>query len=366
VTDLLALTAELVDIPSVSHEEERIASFAESELRRQPGLAVTRLGDNVIARTALGRAERVVLAGHLDTVPPAGNARARVEGDVCYGVGSVDMKGGVAVLLALAREVVEPRYDLTYVLYACEEVEKRYSGLAAIDAARRDLLAADAALLLEPTNAAVEAGCQGVMRLVVTTRGRAAHVAYPWMGENAVHRLGAVLIAAAGFADRRPVLDGREYRESLQVVWAEGGDAAKGNVVPDRATARLSHRFAPDRRGDEAFASIEALLGPALDYSRGDSLEIEETSAPAPPSLGHPILAALVAASGRAPGAKLGWTDVSHFATRGVPATNFGPGDPFLCHHADEHVSRGELDLAYATLRSLLAGSWRFTDGAGR
>ena len=354
MTDLLALVAELVDIPSVSHDEVAIAGFVESELRRVGGLEVTRLGDNVVARTTLGRAGRVVLAGHLDTVPPAGNERARLEGDTCHGVGSVDMKGGVAVLLALARDLVEPRHDLTYVLYACEEVERRYSGLAAVDAARPDLLDGDAALLLEPTRAAVEAGCQGVMRLVVTVRGTAAHVAYPWMGENALHRLGAVLGRAAAFADRRPVLDGCEYHESLQTVWAEGGARARANVLPDLATALLSHRFAPDHDADQAFAAISALLGPALDDARGDSIEIEETSAPAPPSLRHPILAALVAASGAAPRAKLGWTDVSHFAARGMPATNFGPGDPTLCHHADEHISRGELDAAYSTLRSLL------------
>jgi succinyl-diaminopimelate desuccinylase len=354
VTDLLALVAGLVDTPSVSHDEAAIASFVESELRSVDGLEVVRLGDNVVARTALGRAKRVVLAGHLDTVPSSGNERARIERDVCYGLGAVDMKGGVAVLLALARELVAPVYDLTYVLYVCEEVEQRYSGLGALEGARPDLLAADAALLLEPTGGVVEAGCQGVMRLVVTTRGNAAHVARPSMGDNALHRLGAVLAAAAGFADRHPVLDGCEYRESLQAVWADGGSRQRANVVPDLATALFSHRFAPDRDGDEALAAVEALLGPVLDYRAGDTIDVEEVDAPAPPNLGDPFLAALVAASGAPARAKLGWTDVSHFARRGVPATNFGPGDPNLCHHPDEHISRGELDATYATLRSLL------------
>jgi succinyl-diaminopimelate desuccinylase len=355
VTDLLALVAELVDTPSVSHDEAAIASFLESELRSVHGLEVVRLGDNVVARTALGRAKRVVLAGHVDTVPPAGNERSRIERGVCHGLGAVDMKGGVAVLLALARALVEPAYDLTYVFYACEEVEHRYSGLAAVDGARPDLLAADAAILLEPTGGVVEAGCQGVMRFVVTTRGTAAHVARPSMGDNALHRLGAVLAAAAGFGDRHPVLDGCEYRESLQAVWADGGSRQRANVVPDRAAALFSYRFAPDRDGDEALAAVQALLGPVLDYPAGDTIDVEEVEAPAPPSLGHPFLAALVAASGALPRAKLGWTDVSHFARRGVPATNFGPGDPDLCHRPDEHISRGELDATYATLRSLLA-----------
>ena len=355
MTDLLALVAELVDTPSVSHDEAAIASFVASELRAC-GLEVVRLGDNVVARTALGRAKRVVLAGHLDTVPPSGNERARIEGDVCHGLGTVDMKGGVAVLVALARALVEPVYDLTYVFYVCEEVEHRYSGLEAVDGARPDLLAADAALVLEPTGGVVEAGCQGVMRFVVTTRGTAAHVARPAMGDNALHRLGAVLAAAAGFADRHPVLDGCEYRESLQAVWADGGSRQRANVVPDRAAALFSHRFAPDRDGEEALAAVEALLGPALDYRAGDTIEVEEVDAPAPPSLGDPLLAALVAASGAPARAKLGWTDVSHFARRGVPATNFGPGDPDLCHHPDEHISRAELEATYATLRSLLGG----------
>lgn len=354
MTDLLALAAELVDIPSVSHDEAAIAGFVESELRRADRLEVTRLSDNVVARTALGRARRVVLAGHLDTVPPVGNGRARVEGDTCYGVGSVDMKGGVAVLIALARDLIEPVCDLTYVLYACEEVERQYSGLAAVDEARPDLLEGEVALVLEPTGSIVEAGCQGVMRLVVTTRGTAAHVARPWMGENAIDRLGAVLVRASEFSDRRPVIDGCEYHESLQTVWAEGGSRTRANVVPDRASALLSHRFAPDRDADQALEAISALIGPALDTAAGDSIEVEEVDAPAPPRLDHPLFAALVAASGAAPRAKLGWTDVSHFAGKGLPATNFGPGDPDLCHHADEHVSRGELETVFRTLRGLL------------
>ncbi len=357
MTDLLELTAELVDIPSVSHDEAAIAGFVESELRGAGQLEVVRIGDNVVARAAPRRDARVVLAGHLDTVPPAGNQRARIEDDTCYGLGSVDMKGGVAVLMALARRLVEPRYDLTYVFYACEEVERRYSGLAAVDAARPDLLEADAALLLEPTGAVVEAGCQGVMRLILTTRGAAAHVARPWAGENALHRLGAALVRVSEFADRRPVLDGCEFHESLQAVWAAGGARSKANVVPDQATALLSYRFAPDRDPEQAFTAMKALLGSALDYSAGDSIEIEEVDSAAPPGLAHPILAALVAASGAEPRAKLGWTDVAHFVERGIPATNFGPGDPALCHHADEHVSRGELEAVYTTLRTVLGGA---------
>ena len=352
MSDLFALTSEIVDIPSVSHDEAAIASFVERALSQVEGLEVVRIGDNVIARTELGRNERVVLAGHLDTVPAAGNEHARIDGDRLYGLGSADMKGGVAVALALARRPWAPRYDLTYVFYACEEVGRKESGLAVVDEERPDLLVGDAAILLEPTSAVVEAGCQGVMRLVLTTQGRRAHVARPWMGENAIHRLGAALVRVASFEERRPVLDGCEYRESLQAVRVEGGVA--GNVVPDRAVAELSHRFAPDRETTAAFAAIEQLVGPALDPSLGDSLDIWEVDDPAPPSLDHPVLSALVERSGAPPRAKLGWTDVSYFAGKGIPAANFGPGDPQLAHRPDEFVTRADLERVHATLFALL------------
>lgn len=354
MTDLLSLTAQLVDIASVSRNEAAIASFIERELSVVDGLEVVRIDDNVVARTELGREERVVLAGHLDTVPAAGNERAHIDGDRLYGLGSADMKGGVAVELELARALSEPRYDLTFVFYACEELGHAESGLAAVDAERPDLLVGDAAILLEPTGAVVEAGCQGVMRLVLTTQGRRAHVARPWMGDNAIHRLGAALVRVASFEARRPVLDGCEYRESLQAVRVEGGVA--GNVVPDRAVADLSYRFAPDRDTATAFSAIEELVAPALDSSVGDALDIVEVDDAAPPSLDHPVLAGLVVASGVEPRAKLGWTDVAHFAQKGIPAANFGPGDPQLAHRPDEFVSRDDLERVHATLRALLDG----------
>jgi succinyl-diaminopimelate desuccinylase len=338
----------------LSGEETAIAGYVADAISGVGDLEITRVGDNVIARTDLGRESRLVLAGHLDTVPAAGNDHARIEGDRCLGLGSTDMKGGVAVALELARSVLRPRVDVTFVFYACEETGRTNSGLAAVDEARPDLLVGDAAILLEPTSAVVEAGCQGVMRLALRTQGRRAHVARPWTGMNAIHRLGKALERVAAFEERRPVLDGCEYRESLQAVSVEGGVA--GNVVPDLAIARLSYRFAPDRDTPSAFAAIEALVGPALDSSIGDALDIEEVDIAAPPSLGHPRLAELVERSGAPPRAKLGWTDVAHFAERGIPAANFGPGDPELAHRPDEFVTRGDLDRVYATLRSLLEG----------
>ncbi len=353
-TDLLALTAELVDIPSVSGNEATIASYVANALANVDDLELTRVADNVVARTRLDAQSRLVLAGHLDTVPAAGNDKAHIDGDKCLGLGSADMKGGVAVALELARRISSPRVDVTFVFYACEETGRANSGLAAVHEQRPDLLAGDAAILLEPTAAVVEAGCQGVMRLALRTQGRRAHVARPWTGMNAIHRLGKALERVAAFEERRPVLDGCEYRESLQAVSVEGGVA--GNVVPDLAVAHLSYRFAPDRDTPSAFAAVEQLVGPALDPSIGDALDIEEVDIAAPPSLDHPLLAQLVERSGGSPRAKLGWTDVAHFAEHGIPAANFGPGDPELAHRPDEFVTRHDLERVYATLWSLLQG----------
>jgi succinyl-diaminopimelate desuccinylase len=339
----------------VSGNEAVIATYVERALAVVDGLETTRLGDNVVGRTQFGRESRLVLASHLDTVPAAGNDRARIDGDRCFGVGSADMKGGVAVALELARRISSPGVDVTFVFYACEETGRANSGLAAVDEARPDLLEGDAAIVLEPTAAVVEAGCQGVMRMALRTQGRRAHVARPWTGINAIHRLAAALERVTAFEERRPVIDGCEYRESLQAVSVEGGVA--GNVVPDLAVAHLSYRFAPDRDTPSAFAAIEALIGPALDPAIGDALDIEEVDVAAPPSLDHPLLAELVAKSAAPARAKLGWTDVAHFAERGIPAANFGPGDPELAHRPDEFVTRADLERVHATLQSLLAGA---------
>jgi succinyl-diaminopimelate desuccinylase len=349
---LLELTGELVDIPSVSHNEARAAEFVAGALAGLRHLEIKRIGDNVVARTSLGRPRRLLIAGHLDTVPPNGNDRALVGADRCSGLGAVDMKGGLAVMLELARTVSEPAVDVTYVWYACEEVEQRFSGLLEIDNARPDLLAADAAGLGEPTGAAVEAGCQGVLRVAVHLGGERAHAARSWMGLNAIHRLGRLLERVDAFVERRPVLGGCEYRESLQAVRVVGGVA--NNVVPDEARLVLSHRFAPDRTMDEAFEALCELLAPAVDKSHGDTIDLEDFAVPAAPNLDDPMLAALVDASSQPPRAKLGWSDVSFFSARGVPAANFGPGDPTLAHSAGEWVGREDLEAVAAALERLL------------
>ncbi len=346
MTDLVALTAALVDIPSVSHNERAITDHLADRLAGAPWLDVTRVGDNLVARTQLGRAQRLVLGGHTDTVPANGNERARIDGDVLWGLGSCDMKGGVAVMLDLALTVPEPAIDVTYVFYECEEIDSKYNGVERLFRERPDLLAGDAALLAEPTGAMVEAGCQGTMRAVVTQRGVRAHSARPWLGVNAIHRLGPVLSACAAYEGRRVEIDGCLFLEAISAVGIEGGVA--GNVVPDRATVDLNHRFAPDRTPAEAEASLRQVVGEV------DEFEVVDFAVPALPGLGHPLLRSLVEASGGPPRAKLGWTDVARFASRGVPATNFGPGDPNVAHAADERTTRAELEKVHSVLKSLL------------
>ena len=348
---LFGLTTALVAIPSVSHFEGPMADAVEAALRLCPWLEVQRVGDNVVARTDLGRRHRVLLAGHLDTVPPVdGNEEPRIVDDVLYGVGSADMKGGLAVFLHLAGTIPEPAVDVTWCFYACEEVDQEFSGLRHLWEHRPDLLEADAAILGEPTGGVVEAGCQGTLRVRISLAGRRAHTARPHTGRNAIHRMAPLLSAVAGYQSRRPVLDGCEYVEQLQAVEVSGG--VSGNVVPDEASLVVNHRFAPDRTPADAEARLQELLGTHLEPE--DRWELTDASPGAPPSLDHPVLAGLVAATGTGPVAKQGWTDASSLWAHGIPAANFGPGDPLLAHTPDEHVSAGDLDRTAAVLETLL------------
>ncbi|MCU1454446.1 MAG: succinyl-diaminopimelate desuccinylase [Acidimicrobiales bacterium] len=350
MTDLLALTADLVAMPSESGAEAPLAAWLEFELQSLPWLSVDRVGDNLVARTMLGRDQRLVLAGHIDTVPANGNDVPRIEGDTLWGLGSADMKAGLAVMLELARAVDEPAVDVTYVFYAGEEVAAVHNGLGHLFRDRPDLLVGDAALLGEPTGATVEAGCQGTMRLEVTLHGTRAHTARPWMGRNAVHRLGGLLSILDGYTARQPVLDGCEFREALQAVAVEGGVAS--NVVPDRASVTLNHRFAPDRTPAEAEAHVREVLAPVLADS--DEVQVVDLADGAPPALDHPLLAALIERNALPVRAKLGWTDVARFAAHGMPAANFGPGDPTLAHRADERVERAQVEACFHALGDLL------------
>ena len=261
------------------------------------------------------------------------------------------VKSGLAVFLDLACAVSAPAVDLTFVFYACEEVAAKFNGLAQLFRSRPDLLAGDVAILGEPTNAIIEAGCQGTLRGELTLSGERAHTARPWMGRNAIHRLGPVLDRLHGYVERRPTIDGCTYREAIQAVRVEGGVA--GNVVPDRVTLTINHRFAPDRTINQAVEHVRDVIGTEL-FDDGAMFELTDAAAGAPPSLDHPLLARLRAATGCDPQAKLGWTDVAFFAAHGIPAVNFGPGDPTIAHTAGEFVERSEIDAVSAALRSLI------------
>jgi succinyl-diaminopimelate desuccinylase len=351
MVDLLKRTAELVAVPSESLDEARLADQVESELRSLGHLDVQRVDGNVVARTDLARPYRLVLAGHLDTVPANGNAEPRIEGDVLWGLGSTDMKGGLAVMLELARAVPVPAVDVTWVFYTGEEIAAVHNGLGHLFRDRPDLIAGDVALLGEPTGGAIEAGCQGSMRVEVTFAGERAHVARAWMGRNAIHRAGQVLRRLDGYEPRRPVLDGCEFHEAVQAVAITGG--VSGNVVPDSATVTVNLRFAPDRTAADAEDGLRNLLDGLLEPA--DEFRVVDVAGAALPALDHPVLSALQERAHLEVRAKLGWTDVARFAAAGIPAANFGPGDATLAHSATERVDRASLDLTYRALEDLIS-----------
>jgi succinyl-diaminopimelate desuccinylase len=345
-SDVVALTAALVDVESVSGDEARLASLVHEALAALPHLSVERHGNSVVARTALGRDRRVLLAGHLDTVPIADNLPSRRDGDLLYGCGTSDMKSGDAVLLHLAATVTDPAYDLTFVLYDNEEVEAAKNGLGLLASARPELLAADLAILMEPTNGQVEAGCQGTLRVRIHLAGKRAHSARSWLGSNAVHAAAPVLQLLADHVAREVDIDGCRYREGLQAVAIEGGVA--GNVIPDACTVTVNFRFAPDRSEQEALAYVEGVFA-------GYDVTLSDSAGGALPGLSQPATKHFVDAVGQAPVAKLGWTDVSRFGALGIPALNYGPGDPNLAHAREEHVDVRQISRAAAVLRAYLS-----------
>ena len=331
--DTITLLEQLVNIESVSRNEQRIADAVEAALRPLGHLTVSRHGNTVVARTSLGLPERVVIAGHLDTVPLNDNLPARLEGDVLrgrlHGLGTCDMKGGVAVMLKLAATVPAPNRDLTFLFYEAEEIESEFNGLHLLSQSNPDLLLADFAILMEPSDAVIEAGCQGTLRVDVTTRGERAHSARSWMGVNAIHQAGAILDRLNAYEARKPVIDGLEYHEGLNAVFINGGVA--GNVLPDVCTVQVNHRFAPDRSEAEAAAYVR-------EFFAGFEVELTDTAPGALPGLDRPAAKEFVEAVGGEVNPKFGWTDVARFSALGVPAVNFGPGDPMLAHKQEEFV----------------------------
>jgi len=341
------LTAQLVDIDSVSGGEQALADAIEAALAPLPHLSVYRDGNALIARTSLGRPERVILAGHIDTVPVAGNIPSRTEKGTLYGCGTSDMKSGVAVQLRLAATVPAPARDVTYVFYDCEEVESARNGLLRLSRRVPDQLAGDFAVLMEPTGGVVEGGCQGTLRAEITVTGQRAHSARSWRGRNAIHDAGPVLGILRDYQPRQPDVDGLSYHEGLNAVGVRGGVA--GNVIPDECVVTVNYRFAPDRSPEQARAHVEEVFA-------GWPVTVTDVASGARPGLQSPPAAAFAAAMGGTPRAKLGWTDVARFDALGIPAVNYGPGDPELAHTPHEHVPLAAVEQCEERMRHWLLG----------
>jgi succinyl-diaminopimelate desuccinylase len=343
--DVVQLTEDLVNIESVSGNEAAIVDALESALEDCKHLSVQRLGNTLVARTDQGRDERVVIAGHVDTVPINGNLPARRDDHALHGLGSCDMKGGLAVALRTAATMAETNRDITYLFYECEEVEAERNGLFLLSQSNPELLQADFAILMEPSDGIVEAGCQGTLRVDVHTRGERAHSARSWRGVNAIHGAAEVLARLNAYEPRRPVIDGLEYREGLNAVSITGGVA--GNVLPDECVVSVNYRFAPDLSAEQAVAHMREVF-------EGFEFEVSDLAPAAMPGLDVPAAAAFVEAVGGRVNPKFGWTDVARFSSLGIAAVNFGPGDPHLAHKQEEFVPLEQLTSVETQLRAWL------------
>ncbi|QEW03567.1 succinyl-diaminopimelate desuccinylase [Microbacterium lushaniae] len=346
------LTRAICDIPSVSGEETTLADAIEAAVGALPHLEVVREGDTIIARTNLGRAQRVVIAGHIDTVPINDNLPTRdvdVDGEPhLWGRGTVDMKAGVAVQLRLAAELVAPRVDITWMWYDHEEVDADLNGLTRLSRTRPELFAGDFAILGEPSNGQVEGGCNGNLRALVRTTGVRAHSARAWVGENAIHRAAPLLARLAEYRPRDVEVEGLVYREGLNAVRISGGVA--GNVIPDACEVEVNYRFAPSRSAEDATQHVR-------DVFAGFEVEVVDLAPGARPGLDAPLAKEFVAAVGAEPKPKYGWTDVARFSAMGVPAVNYGPGDPHLAHHDQERVPLAQIVSVERGLRAWLSAS---------
>ncbi|QCQ16380.1 succinyl-diaminopimelate desuccinylase [Microbacterium sp. RG1] len=344
------LTQAICDIPSVSGDEATLADSIAAALAPLPHLEVFRDGDTIIARTRLGRPQRVVIAGHIDTVPLNDNLPTRLiddEGEpTLWGRGTVDMKAGVAVQLKLAAELTDPRVDITWMWYDHEEVEASLNGLGRVASLRPDLFEADFAILGEPSNGQVEGGCNGTLRVVARTHGVRAHSARAWVGENAIHAAAPILTRLAAYEPATIDVEGLAYREGLNAVRVTGGVA--GNVIPDLCEVEINYRFAPSRSVAEAEAHVRDVLA-------GFEVELTDSSAGARPGLDAPLAQEFVRAVGAQPHPKYGWTDVARFSALGVPAVNYGPGNPSLAHHDQERVPIAQIEDVERGLRTWLS-----------
>ena len=345
------VTRQICDIESVSGNETTLADAIEQALTGLGHLEIIRDGDTVVARTHLGRAQRVVIAGHIDTVPLNKNLPARFETidgvEYLWGRGTVDMKSGVAVQLKLAAELTTPNVDLTWMWYDHEEVSAALNGLGRLARNRPDLFTGDFAILGEPSNSQVEGGCNGNLRVEIRTFGQRAHSARSWVGDNAIHKAAPILATLAAYEAREVEVEGLVYREGLNAVGISGGIA--GNIIPDECMVHVNYRFAPSRSADEAEAHLRELFA---EYE----ITVVDRAEGARPGLDAPLAQNFLAAVGAQARPKYGWTDVARFSALGIPAVNYGPGDPLKAHADDERVAIRQITECEEGLRSWLTG----------
>jgi succinyl-diaminopimelate desuccinylase len=343
--ELSKLTLDLVNISSVSKDEKSIADSIAEALKKIGHLKITRVNNSIVAQTNFGNKQRVVIAGHIDTVPANNNFPGKINNSEVIGLGSVDMKSGIAVALKLASEITSSNYDVTYLFYESEEIETKFNGLELITKQQKDLLDCDFAILMEPTNGILEVGCQGSLRFEVSTSGKRSHSARWWNGENAIHKTNKILEILNNYKSREPEIDGHKFREGLQAVKVNGGIA--GNVVPDSVTISINHRFAPDTSIDQATQNMKTLF-------KDFNFQLVDAANAAPTGLSNPLIKEFVSNIGKNVAPKFGWTDVARFANAGIPAINFGPGDPNLAHHPEEKVLISQINDVYESLKNWL------------
>ena len=343
--ELSKLTLDLVNISSVSKDEKSIADSIAEALKKIGHLKITRVNNSIVAQTNFGNKQRVVIAGHIDTVPANNNFPGKINNSEVIGLGSVDMKSGIAVALKLASEITSSNYDVTYLFYESEEIETKFNGLELITKQQKDLLDCDFAILMEPTNGILEVGCQGSLRFEVSTSGKRSHSARWWNGENAIHKTNKILEILNNYKSREPEIDGHKFREGLQAVKVNGGIA--GNVVPDSVTISINHRFAPDTSIDQATQNMKTLF-------KDFNFQLVDAANAAPTGLSNQLIKEFVSNIGKNIAPKFGWTDVARFANAGIPAINFGPGDPNLAHHPEEKVLISQIIDVYESLKKWL------------
>jgi succinyl-diaminopimelate desuccinylase len=336
--------------PSVIGDEKTLCDDLEARIEKSPGWEVQRTSNNLMIRRLEPDASRqkVVFAGHLDTVPqPEKEIEVRVEGDLIYGRGASDMKAGDAVMLALLEDMDwdVSRFEPMFVFYEREEGPYAENGLEVVFAESPWVLDAELAIVPEPTDGALEVGSVGTAQIEVTFRGKSSHAARPWQGENAITRAGEFL---AKLHERRAVevmVEGLPFYEVLTPTMATGGRAK--NVVPDSFWVNVNHRFAPGKDIDDVRRLFDSLLGDDATY------EIPDFAPSGAVDLDNPLLQELIS-TGLEVRPKQAWTDVARFTERGVSAVNFGPGSPSQAHQDAEHVELPLLEECYERLKKFV------------